>query len=141
MRYYGAVVIAALAGVASAAPARAQTRQNCQTETAQISVNFNGTERDVAAAKATIDAKTAEIKALAEDQGFTKFEIQSHNININSNANRNTSGDPMVQYNGNTSFTVVPADKAVEFMSLLVKRGYRVSVNINSYNNGSCSQS
>jgi uncharacterized protein YggE len=141
MRYYRAIVMAALAGVASAMPARAQARQNCQNETAQISVNFNGTERDVAAAKAAVDAKTAEVKALAEDQGFTKFEIQSHNININSNSNRNTNGDPMVQYNGNTSFTVVPADKAVDFMSLLVKRGYRVSVNINSYNNGSCSQS
>jgi uncharacterized protein YggE len=141
MRYYRAVVIAALAGVASATPARAQTRQNCQNETAQISVTFNGTERDVAAAKAAVDAKNAEIKALAEDQGFTKFDVQSHNISINSSANRNTNGDPLVQYTGNTSFTVVPPDKAVEFMSLLVKRGYRVNVNINSYNNGSCSQS
>ncbi len=141
MRYYRAVVIAALAGLAGATPARAQTRQNCQNETAQISVNFNGTERDVAAAKAAVDAKTAEIKSLAEEQGFTKFEVQSHNISISSNSNRNASGDPMVQYNGNTSFTVVPADKAVDFMSLLVKRGYRVSININSYNNGSCSQS
>jgi uncharacterized protein YggE len=133
--------MAALAGVASATPALAQTRQNCQTETAQISVNFNGTERDVAAAKAAVDAKTAEIKSLGEDQGFTKFEMGSHNLNINSNSNRNTNGDPMVQYNGNTTFTVAPADKAVEFMSLLVKRGYRVNVNINSYNNGGCSQS
>jgi hypothetical protein len=145
MRYNGAMVIVVLAAMVRAAPAMAQARQTpqmaCQNENAQVSVSFTGVEKDVTAAKAALDAKIAEVKSLADEQSFTKFELQSHNYNMNTNANRNSGGDPQVQYSGNASFSIVPADKAVEFMSLLVKRGYRVNVNINSYNNGSCSQS
>ncbi len=143
MRYYRGVVVAVAACLASAVPAMAQTRLvpngNCQNQTAQISVSFSGIEKDVTAAKATLDEKIAEVKALATDQHFEKFDVQSFNYNINA-YNRGTAGDPQFQYNGNASFIILPPDKAVDFMALLVKKGYRASVNVNSYNNGSCTQ-
>jgi hypothetical protein len=94
----------------------------------------------VTAAKATLDEKIAEVKALAADQHFAKFDTQSFNYNINA-YNRNSGGDAQFQYTGNASFVIQPSDKAVDFMALLVKKGYRASVNVNSFNSGLCSQS
>jgi uncharacterized protein YggE len=137
-----ALVVAACLGLT--VPAMAQTHLpstgTCQTETAQISVSFNGIEKDVTAAKATLDEKIAEVKALAAEQHFAKFDTQSFNYNINA-YNRNSGGDPQFQYTGNASFVIQPSDKAVDFMALLVKKGYRASVNVNSFNSGMCSQS
>ncbi len=144
MRHCTGVAAVVVACLAFTAPAMAQTRLpsngTCQNETAQISVNFTGIEKDVTAAKATVDEKIAEVKALAADQHFTKFDVQSFNYNINA-YNRGTGGDAQFQYTGNASFVILPSDKAVDFMALLVKKGYRASVNVNSYNNGNCSQS
>ena len=142
MRHCIGVVAVVVACLGSTAPAMAQTRlpNNCQNETAQISVNFSGIEKDVTAAKATLNEKIAEVKALAVDQHFEKFDVQSFNYNINA-YNRGAAGDPQFQYNGNASFVILPPNKAVDFMALLVKKGYKASVNVNSYNNGSCSQS
>jgi hypothetical protein len=112
----------------------------CQTQSAQISVNFTGIEKDVTAAKAMLDEKIAEVKALATDQHFEKFDVQSFNYNINA-YNRGAAGDAQFQYTGNANFVILPPEKAVDFMAMLVKKGYRASVNVNSYNNGSCSQS
>lgn len=141
MRHCTGVAAVVVACLGLTAPAMAQTRlpSNCQNQTAQISVNFTGIEKDVTAAKATLDEKIAEVKALAVDQHFEKFDVQSYNYNINA-YNRGAAGDPQFQYNGNASFVILPPDKAVDFMALLVKKGYKASVNVNSYNNGSCSQ-
>jgi uncharacterized protein YggE len=142
MRHCTGVAAVVVACLGFTAPVMAQTRlpATCQSQTAQISVNFSGIEKDVTAAKATLDEKIAEVKALAVDQHFEKFDVQSFNYNINA-YNRGAAGDAEFQYNGNASFVVLPPDKAVEFMALLVKKGYKASVNVNSYNNGSCSQS
>jgi hypothetical protein len=136
-----AVVVACLGfSVSAMAQTRLPSVGTCQNETAQISVNFTGIEKDVTAAKAMLDEKIAEVKALATDQHFEKFDVQSFNYNINA-YNRNTGGDAQFQYTGNANFVILPAEKAVDFMAMLVKKGYRASVNVNSYNNGSCSQS
>ncbi len=142
MKHCTGVVAVVVACLGLTAPAMAQARlpSTCQNETAQISVNFSGIEKDVTAAKATLDEKIAEVKALAVDQHFEKFDVQSFNYNINA-YNRGAAGDPQFQYNGNASFVILPPNKAVDFMALLVKKGYKASVNVNSYNNGSCSQS
>jgi len=146
MRHCTGVVAVVVAWLGFTAPAMAQTHLpsngTCQNETAQISVSFSGIEKDVTAAKATLDEKIAEVKALAADQHFAKFDVQSFNYNINA-YNRGTAGggDAQFQYTGNASVVSLPSDKAVDFMALLVKKGYRASVNVNSYNNGNCSQS
>lgn len=138
------VVAVVVACLGFSVPAMAQTRLpatgTCQNETAQISVNFTGIEKDVTAAKAMLDEKIAEVKALAVDQHFEKFDVQSFNYNINA-YNRGAAGDAQFQYTGNANFMILPPEKAVDFMAMLVKKGYRASVNVNSYNNGSCSQS
>ena len=143
MRHCTGVVAVVVACLAFGAPARAQTHMSpngsCQNQSAQISVSFSGIEKDVTAAKATLDEKIAEVKALATDQHFEKFDVQSFNYNINA-YNRAAAGDAQFQYTGNASFIILPPDKAVDFMALLVKKGYRASVNVNSYNNGNCSQ-
>jgi hypothetical protein len=144
MRHCTGIAAVVVACLGFTVPAMAQTRLplngGCQNQSAQISVNFSGIEKDVTAAKATLDEKIAEVKALAVDQHFEKFEVQSFNYNINA-YNRGAAGDAQFQYNGNASFVILPPDKAVDFMALLVKKGYKASVNVNSYNNGSCSQS
>jgi len=144
MRHCTAVAAVVAAWLGLTAPALAQTHMpsngTCQNETAQISVNFSGIEKDVTAAKATLDEKVAEVKALAADEHFVKFDVQSFNYNINA-YNRNAGGDAQFQYTGNASFVLLPSDKAVDFMALLVKKGFRASVNVNSFNTGNCSQS
>ena len=144
MRHCIGVAAVVLACLGFSAPAMAQAHLPgggaCQSATAQISVNFTGIEKDVTAAKATLDEKIAEVKALAADQHFAKFDVQSFNYNINA-YNRGTAGDAQFQYTGNANFTMLPPEKAVDFMQMLANKGYQANVNVNSYNNGSCQQS
>jgi hypothetical protein len=144
MRHCTGVAAVVVACLGFTVPAMAQktlpSNGTCQNQSAQISITFSGIEKDVTAAKATLDEKIAEVKALATDQHFEKFDVQSFNYNINA-YNRGAAGDAQFQYTGNASFIILPPDKAVDFMALLVKKGYRASVNVNSFNNGSCLQS
>jgi hypothetical protein len=142
-RYMGAVLtVAACFGLGAPALARAQVSpaMRCQNENAQVSVTFNGIDKDISVIKSKLDSKIAEIKALGAEQQFTKFEIQSFNYNINANYNAASGGETQFQYNGNVSFSVLPADKAPDFMALLVKKGYQARLSVNSYNNGNCAQ-
>lgn len=140
MRYHLGAVLAVVACLTGGAPtiALAQLSANgaCPVENAQVSVNVNGMDQDVAAVRARLDAKIAEIKSLAAQQNFTKMALQSLSYNINSN---NGGGETRFQYNGNISFSILPVDKAVDFMELLTKKGYQASVSVSSYSNGSCS--
>lgn len=114
---------------------------NCtMNETAQVSVSFNGTDKDVSVVKGKLDGKINEMKALAQDLNFTKFDVQSSNYSVNSNYSSGYGSEPQYNYSGSASFNVLPAEKATEFMVLLSKKGYQASVNVNSYNNGNCTQ-
>jgi len=106
------------------------------TENASVSINFNGSDKDVTAVKNKLDDKINEIKALAEKEHFDKFEVQSNNYSINSTSNGDS--DSLFQYSGSASFTIQPADKALDFMGVLTKKGYHASVNVSSYHNGGC---
>jgi hypothetical protein len=126
---------ACVAVVASAGPVLA-AGACAMTETANVSINFNGYDKDVVAVKAKLDGKIAEIKTMAQDQHFTKFDIQSYNYSINANNNGGDGGEPQYQYSGSAGFQILPADKAVNFMVVLTKKGYHASVNVSSYRNG-----
>jgi hypothetical protein len=145
MRYYSGAMIAVVACLGGSVPtlATAQLSANhaCPVENALVSVSFNGMDVDVSVVRSKLDAKIAEIKSLGEEQHFTKFVIQSYNYNVSTNYNGGSGGEMRFQYNGNVSFSILPADKAVDFLELLTKKGYQASVNVNSYINGSCSQS
>lgn len=125
---------------ASVAAAQLPVGRQCPVENAQVSVSFSGMDTDVATARSRMDAKIAEIKGLAQEQQFTKLVLQSHNYNINTSYSGGNAGELRYQYNGNISFSILPADKAVDFMQLLAKKGYQTSVNVNGYNNGNCMQ-
>jgi len=132
------VVSMALPVVARGQVAAART---CPVENAQVSVMFNGVDMDVAAVRSKLDAKVAEVKALAEEQHFTKLVLQSYNYNINANYSAGVGSEMHFQYSGNFSFVILPADRAVDFMQMLAKKGYQASVNVSSYNNaGNCNQ-
>jgi hypothetical protein len=141
MRYGRRVIIAVVACLAASVPTRAHAQLSanraCPFENALVSVSFNGMDTNVSVARSRLDAKIADVKALAQEQHFTKFAVQSYNYNISTN---NNGGETHFQYNGNVSFTILPADAAVGFMELLTKKGYQASVNVNSYNSGNCSQ-
>jgi hypothetical protein len=137
-------ILAFVACLAASVPvaARGQISPSirCQNENAQISVNFSGIEKDISVIKSKLDAKIAELKALGAEQQFSKFETQSFNYNINANYNAASGGETQFQYSGNVSFSVLPAEKAPDFMALLVKKGYQARLSVNSYNTGACAQ-
>jgi uncharacterized protein YggE len=142
-KYMGAIAIMiACTGMSMPANAEKVSRPaadaSCpMSETATVSINFNGFDKDIAAIKLRLDAKIDGVKALAEEQHFDKFDIQSINYNINSNYN-NGDGDSMYQYNGNASFQILPAARAFDFMAVLAKKGYHANVNVSSNRNGNC---
>jgi hypothetical protein len=142
MRYCTGAMIAVVACLGGTVPTRAAAQQSanrvCPVENALVSVSFNGMDVDVSVARSRLDAKIAEVKSLAQEQHFTKFVVQSYNYNISTN---NNGGETHFQYNGTVSFSILPADAAVGFMELLTKKGYQTSVNVSSYNTGTCSQS
>jgi hypothetical protein len=142
MRLVTKALIVAAAWFASGglASARAQlsTGRVCPVENAMVMVTFNGTDTSVSVARSKLDAKIAEIKGLAQEQGFTKLVMQSHNYSISTSYSGPNGSEGHFQYNGTINFSILPADKAVDFMQLLAKKGYQASVNVNSYNNGNC---
>jgi hypothetical protein len=141
MRYCSRAILAVVACLGAGMPALAEAQISaagvCPVENAQVSVSFNGMDTDVSVVRSRLDAKLAEVKSLVAAQQFTKVVLQSFNYGISTNYN---GGESHFQYNGSISFTLLPADKAVDFMELLAKKGYQASVNVNSYNNGSCAQ-
>lgn len=145
MRHCKGGLLAIMIYLGVSAPAAAQaylaTNRACPNENASLSVSFNGVDKDVSAAKSKLDAKIAEVKSLAGEEQFTKFDVQSYNYSINANYNGSYGGEMQFQYNGNATFAVLPADKAVEFMAVLAKKGYQTSVSVSSYNSGNCSPS
>jgi uncharacterized protein YggE len=145
MRFRTGPLLVAAACLAVGAPTLARTQvvggnRGCPIENAQVSVSFSGMDTNVAAARSKMDAKIAEIKAEAQEQGFVKLVMQSHNYNISTVYSGANGGEPRFQYNGSISFSLQPADKAVDFMELLAKKGYQANVNVNSFNNGNCMQ-
>ena len=152
MRRYIRVIVAMIACLASGVPAMAQKAAVvtgavngqalsgavsgvCPYENAQLSINFNGIDKDVSAVKSILDRKIAEVKAIADSLHLTKFEMQSYNYNVNANYNGMSNGEQQFQYNGNATFSILPTDRALDVMNILTKKGYRASVNVNSYNN------
>jgi hypothetical protein len=129
------------ASVPTLAKAQVSVNHACPVENAQVSVSFNGMDTDVAVVRSKLNAKIAEIKSLAQEQQFTKLVLQSYNYNISTNYNAGSGGETHLQYNGNITFSILPADKAVDFMQLLAKKGYQASVSVNSYNTGNCGSS
>ncbi len=139
MKYRNGALIAAaaclVAGLPTLADAQVSPTQTCPVENAQVSVSFTGSDQDVSVVRSRVDTKIAEIKALAAEQHFTRFFQQSLSYNISTNSN---GGDQHFQYNGNVSFSILPADKAADFMEILSKKGYQANLNVSSYNNGNC---
>ena len=141
MRYHREAMIAAVAclmgGVPSLARGQLTTTAVCPVENAQVSVTFSGMDVEIGAVRSKLDAKITELKSLVAEQHLTKALMQSFNYNINTSY---IGSDPRFQYNGNVSFSILPADKAVDFMEMLVKKGYQANVSVSSYNNGNCAQ-
>ena len=135
-----AVVVCLASGVPTLAKAQLGMRAGCPVENAQVSVSFNGMDTGVSVVRAKLDAKIAEVKALAKEQEFTKLVLQSYNYNINANNFGGNGGELRYQYNGSISFAILPPEKAVDFMQMLSKKGYQANVSVSSYNNGNCAQ-
>lgn len=121
--------------VAAAPYNGAAAQAGCMIENANVSVNFNGMETDVASIKTKFDAKMAEIEKLVKAAGLTKSEMQSMNYSINPQ-NYGSGMSSTYQFSGSVSYTVLPSGKATELMAELTKKGYQASVNVSSYRNG-----
>jgi len=145
MRFHNGALVALFVGLGAGLPTLAQAQLSvgraCPVENAQVSVSFSGMDVDVSVVRSKLDAKIAEIKSLAQEQQFTKLLVQSYNYSISTSYSGGTGGEVHFQCNGNISFSILPADKAVDFMQLLAKKGYQTNVNVSSYANGNCAQS
>ena len=131
-----AIVSTLMLGTATVASAQIAQVRTCLVENAQVAVSFSGIETDITAVRSKLDAKIAELKGLAEEQQFTKLVVQSSNYSISTNYNGGAA-DTRYQFSGNVNFTILPAQRAVDFMQMLTKKGYQANVNVNAYN-GSC---
>jgi hypothetical protein len=132
------IVTALMVCTAMVASAQMAQVRTCVVENAQVSVSFSGIETDITSVRSKLDTKIAELKGLAEEQQFAKLVVQSSNYSISTNYTGGAAGDARYQFNGNISFVILPAQGAVDFMQMLIKKGYQANVNVNTYNNGSC---
>ena len=112
--------------------------QSCAfQETGQVGVNFNNTMvTKLDRVGAELDAKIAEISALAKQSGIAKIEVQSYSYNVYpvSSGYPNAPGQAIpYQYSGNVSFAVEPSAKAPALMSLLADKGYSANLNVSAY--------
>jgi len=116
-----------------------QTAPCPMTENAQVNVNFNSQETDLAQIKTIMNDKLKEIEALAKEAGVEQFDLQSMNYSIYANnpggCNCSSEGGVhlMYQLSGNMSFNTQPSGKATDLMILLNKKGYTSGLNVNMF--------
>ncbi|MEQ1705971.1 MAG: hypothetical protein ABL867_08400 [Rickettsiales bacterium] len=103
-------------------------------EQVSISINFNLTAEGFTQAKGKFDEKMVVIADYAKNQKLQKFELQSMNYNINSNYNGSMQN---YQLSGSVNYQMANADDAIKFAEFLTQQKLNVSVNGNSYKNGS----
>jgi hypothetical protein len=155
MKKYLFIIAAALMSITLASnlawainmPMSADGNTGCKPiENATVVVTFEGYEKDAGVAKSTLDAKFEEVKSLAAMQNFEKYYVQSNNYSINAGHQRHlrmdeNSAPSEFRYHGVISFSILPADKAAQFMAVLSQKGYQANINVSSYRDNSCSQS
>lgn len=105
-------------------------------ETASLGTNWNGVSETAKGVRGLFESRMKQIQEYAKKAGVEKLDLQSHSYNINVQNNGIQAAG--YQYNGNASFMVKPADKAVDLLDLLTKNGIQSSLNVNMYKSGSC---
>ncbi len=113
----------------------ARASQCALQEQVSISISFNLTAESFMQAKTKYDEKMQSISDYAKKQNMKKFDLQSMNYNINSNYNNNVQN---YQMNGSVNYQVGNSDEAFKFAEFLTEQKFNVSVNGNSYRNGTC---
>jgi uncharacterized protein YggE len=114
---------------------------HCMQETVSLSVNFNIKAKSFTDAKAKFDDKMKQIADFAKQQQVDKFEPQSMNYNINPQQVGYEDGVPVIggyQLSGNASYQLKSADVAFKLGEFLTQQKFQVSINVNKYNNGAC---
>lgn len=107
----------------------------CMVETAQISISFNGMEQEVKAIQSKIDDRIKEAEKLAESLHAVTLQRQSMSYNVSSQ-NYGGAGIAQYQFSGSIGFTISPANKGIELVDLLSKKGFQTNLSVNSYRNG-----
>ena len=108
------------------------------TESAQVSISFNGVEAEAPNLKGRLDSKIDEIRKLAKEVGIESVTVQSTSYSVNSQGYGNPTAS-QYQYSGSVSLVVRPIQKSEEFFILLTKKGHQASLNVSRYqNDGNC---
>lgn len=102
-------------------------------ETANVSINFNSMETDLASIQGKMDAKIKEVQALSKQIGLEKLNISNMSYSVNPQTQY---GGTQYMVSGNLNFAVTPASKGLTLMTLLSKNGFTPNLNVNMYNNG-----
>jgi hypothetical protein len=119
----------------AASPQRVAATPCPMAETTQVTVSFTSQETDLSAVKAKMESRTKELEALAKEAGITSFVLQSMNYSVYANnpGGCNPIATGPYQTNGSMSYSVEPAGKATDFMSLMSKKGFIGGLNVNMY--------
>lgn len=100
-----------------------------RNETSSISIQLNGSSEDVSAVRPKIDKLLKDVEETIKSTGAEQVLNQSYSYNIYNN-------EDVYNYNGSVSFNVSPASKAEAAYVALMKKGFKGSINYNSYENG-----
>ena len=107
----------------------------CFNETATLTINFNSMETEVSGLKTKFDTKIEDIQKTAKDAGAEQIDIQSMSYNVST---QTSNLGAQFNFSGNASFKLLPATKAVDILSALIKKGHMASLNVSKYNSGRC---
>ena len=109
---------------------------NCHmVKNAQMGISFSNVAVELASAQSYVDDQVAQVMSIAADIGIEDIFIQNMNYNLYSNngGSRNAQSGTQYLMNGNISFQVSDAEKAVSLMEKVGGNGYNVTFNMNSY--------
>lgn len=121
-----------------AAPAGASSPRCRLIETVNFGINFGNVTLDAASARSYVNDRIAEVQTMAKEIGLDSLEVNNMNYNLYSNTNNYTyagSAQPQIQLqlNGNVTFIMADANKAMELMEKVSQKGFNVTFSLNAH--------
>lgn len=108
---------------------------NGMMKNASISINFNGQEKSLDAARAAFDTQKKTMEAEIAKLGNDQIRLSNYNYNVSMNHNYNGYGSANDTYNfsGNLSYQVMSEELAQKLCARLaeMKQQFNMSVNAN----------
>ena len=115
---------------------RPSGQTNCHmVKTAQMGISFSNVSVEFKSMQSYVDQQAIRVMNIAGDLGIDDIFVQNMSYNIYSSNNGGCNAQSSGEYrmNGNVSFQILDAKKAVSLMEKVDEAGYIVTFNMNSY--------